>query len=175
MKKIPKILIGIAVVFIVLLVFAFILEKVEENKYEKEDREALSKISVKVPKKFTKSEYSSSKHYFYYKDDTSCSFDVEVETSNYKNYKDGKDYLEDRTYITLKDKVSEIEEIDLNNYKWHSLTVEKNGNTEYHYATIKENNIYELEFRIDDYTNGESPDNYCASIKDEIISSVKLK
>ena len=175
MKKGKFIIIAIVVIILVIILSAVINEKIEYQKYEKKDIEALKNISVKVPKKFEKHTYSSSIDYSLYEDDTSCSLSIDVNTNSYKHYEDGKDYLEDNTYITLKDKVTEIQEIELNNYKWHYLSVEKNGNLSYYYATIKENTIYELEYRINDYTNGEEKNNYCDSIKDEIISTVKIK
>ena len=175
MKKLNIIIIVIVVIILVIILGAFIQEKLEYSQYEKKEKEALKNISVKLPKKFEKNTYSNSISYYLYDEDTSCNFSINVNTNSYKHYVDGKDYLEENTYITLKDKVSEIKEIELNNYKWHYLSVEKNSNLSYHYATKKENTIYELEYRINDYTNGEETNNYCANIKDEIISSVKIK
>ena len=175
MKKGKIIIIVIVVIILVIILGAVIQEKIEYSQYEKKDKEALKNISIKVPKKFDKHKYSNSISYYLYDDDTSCNLSISVDADSYKHYVDGKDYLEESTYITLKDKVSEIQEIEINNYKWHYLSVEKNGNLSYHYATIKENTIYEIEYRINDYTNGEETNNYCASIKDEIISSIKLK
>jgi len=174
-KKIAIIIIGIIVIIVVIPVIGLILEELDMKGFEKENKEALSKLSVKVPKQFEKNEYGSSIYYNYYKDDVDCSLRIEAEKGNYRDYVDGKDYLEDTTYISLKDKVSEIKEIKINNYKWHYLTLEKNGDIEYHYATINEDNIYDIVYKINDYTNGENANNYCISIKDEIISTVKLK
>ena len=174
-KKIPIIIIGIIVVFVILVVVAMVLDKIDMYEYEKAQKEALKTISVKVPKKFERSDSSYSKNYYLFEDDIECSFRVSVDTDTFSYYEDGKDYLEKRTNITLKDKVSEIEEIKINNYLWHYLSVENEDKITYHYATIKENIIYELEYEIEDYTKGENPNNYCANIKDEIISTVKIK
>ena len=171
MNKPIKILFGGVIIIIAIMV----LGSIEDNTYNKKYKEALNKISVNVPDKFEKKSYGDSISYHLYEDDTSCNFYIDVNKESYNHYKDGKEYLEERTYITLKDKVSEIKEIELNDYKWYYLTIEKNGNIEHHYATIKDNIIYELDYSIHDYSNGENPNNYCASIKDEIISTVKLK
>ena len=175
MKKIRNIVIGIVIVFIIIILITIISENIKQKEYEKEEKEAISKISIKVPKKFDKNTYSDSISYYLYDDNNNCSFNIHVDTDSYKYYKDGKDYLEDRTYITLKDKVSEIQEVILNNYKWHYLSIERKNNFVYKYVTIKENTIYELEYRISDYTNGEEPNSYCYKIKDEIISTIKIK
>ena len=175
MKKTKVIIIVIVVLFLVIILSEFIFEKIEYSQYEKKDKEALKNIIVKVPKKFKKHTYSNSIDYYLYDNKTSCDLSINVNRDSYKHYEDGKDYLEESTYITLKDKVSEIKEIEINNYKWHYLIIEKNGYLSYRYATIKENTIYGIEYRINDYTNGEDINNYCASIKDEIISSIKLK
>jgi uncharacterized protein YpmB len=173
-KKLPIIIIGIIVVFVILVVVSMVLEEIDMYEYEKAEKEALSKISVKVPKKFERSSYSSTIYYHLYDEETRCSFIVDVEADSY-NYEDGMEYLEKRTTISLKDKVSEIQGIDLNNYKWYYLSVENEDGITYHYATVKDNTVYTLDYEIEDYSKGENPSNYCANIKDEIISTVKLK
>ena len=174
MKRVIQVTIGFVIVIVLIIVGALIQLHIENKKFEKEEEEALSKISFKMPKKFKKESYSYLKEYTYDDKNASCSFKVNT-YDNYEDYNDGKDYLEDRIYITLKDKISEIQEIKLNNYKWYFFSIEKNNNISYYYATIKDDRAYELEYEIYDYSKGEVESNYCTQQKDEIIASVKLK
>ena len=175
MKKITKVILGIIIVISIIVIATIIQRKIDDKQYENNEKEALSKISIKVPKKFEDNSYSDLKNYYYYDKNASCSFSIETFSNTYKTYDDGKEYLENNIYKTLKDKVSEIEEVKINNYKWYHVTIEKEDSISYYYATTKEDRVYELEYNIHDYTKGEVKNNYCAQQKDEIFATVKLK
>ena len=174
MKRVIMIIIGFVTVILLIILGGLIQIHIDNKEFEKEEEEALSKISYKIPKKFKEESYSYLKNYTYYDKNASCTFKVNS-YENYNEYVDGKDYLEDRIFITLKDKISEIKEIKLNNYKWYSFSVENNNRITNYYATIKEDRAYEIEYEIYDYSKGEVENNYCTQQKDEIIATVKLK
>ena len=128
-KKIPIIIIGIIVIFVILVVVSMVLEEIDMYEYEKAEKEALSKISVKVPKKFERSSYSSTIYYHLYDEETRCSFIVDVEADSY-NYEDGMEYLEKRTQlkrvfmlIDFRHKPSEDDLLMYNFLKYYNLPV----------------------------------------------------
>lgn len=166
MKKIIIIL-GVVVV-VGMLVYSFI-------KYDRENEyvDSLENISYDVPREFEKSEYGE--YYHYYGDDISCDF--EVRDFYVYSYGDGKEYLENNVSVHLSDKVSFVEEVDVNGDMWYYFSKKNRGDVSYYYAIVKDNKGYYMEYSIRDYLNGDYSENnnFCMASYGEIISSVKLK
>ena len=161
-----------AIIFVIVI---FVIYKVNDNIYDDDYYKYLDNIDYKVSSEFEESKYSKG-YYRYYNDDISCNFSIDS-FSTY-SYKDGSEYLKDDIRFTLNDKVSDINEVDLNGYKWYSLTVEHNNEISYYYATVKDDNGYLLEYKIRDYNNGDygnSKENFCYVEYDRIISSISFK
>ena len=177
MKNKKQLFIGLGIGFVVAIIAIVIIAKVVENiEYsDREEKKALKNISYKISDKFEKDDYGYAIYYSYYNDNISCHFRINANENYYDEYKDGSDYLKRRIYFTYNDKVSEIKEVELNNYKWYYLTKESDGDIEYIYATLKDDNIYELKYDINDYVNGDGTSNFCANEYDKIISTVKFK
>lgn len=139
----------------------------------------LKNIEFNISDKFEKKNYGDFISYYYFDSDNdlSCTFDVSVEDYSYNSYNDGKEYLEDSVYHNSKDKVSDIEEIDINNFKWYKMSVLNSGKYNYYYATIKNGVVYELKYDINDYLDGDrsNNDSFCITERDKIISSVVFK
>ena len=172
-KKMVLIIIPIILVLMIVAISSITLRyKIEEKNINKNE------LIYNNPSKFEKSmdevDYIS---YYYNSDNISCSYVITM-YENYMEYKDGKDYLEDNITFTLNDKVEKIEEKSIENYKWYSLKIDKGSETEYNYATIYNNNTYELTYRIHDYMKGDysnEDDNYCYNALDELLSSLSFK
>lgn len=176
MKNKRQLFIGLGIGFIVAIVAIIILCIVVENidYSDREEKKALNKISYEISNKFEKDDYGYAIYHSYYGDNIRCHFKITTH-DNYDEYKDGSDYLKNRIYFTYNDRISEIKEVELNNYKWYYLTKESDGDIEYIYATLKDDIIYELNYDIDDYANGDGTSNFCANEYDKIISTVKFK
>ena len=175
MKNSKKIvlIISIILVSIILTITSITLKyKSEKNNINKNE------LIYNNPNKFEKSmDEVDYKSYYYYSDNINCSYVITM-YENYKKYKDGNNYLEDNITFTLNDKVGEVEEKSIGNYKWYLLKIDKGSETEYNYATIYNNNTYELTYKIHDYMKGDyssEADNYCYNALDELLSSLSFK
>ena len=167
-----KVLLVIGV--IIVIVVSYIIYKINDNYNYGYYYEFLNNISYDISSKFEEGKYSKG-YYHYYGDDVSCSFNIDS-FSTY-NYSNGSDYIKDRINFTLNDKVSEIEEVDLNGYKWFYFSVDGGDNKEYYYATIKDDKGYLLEYEIRDYNRGDSMEgtkSFCYAEYDNSISSVRF-
>lgn len=163
------------VIGIIILVSGIIYYFVRDDYHYYDDKDYLSNISYDISSEFDSSIYDSSRYYHYYGDYISCNFSVNY--FNTYNISNGEEYLKNRINITLSDKVSDIEEVDINNYKWYYMKVDSGDTIKYYYATIEKDIGYELEYNIHDYLRGDSNSNdrFCFDEYDKIISSVKLK
>ena len=174
-----KALIVVTVALIVFSTLFALLSTVLEKDYKQSDpKNPINNISYKVPEEFSTNKYDSSIYHSYYENSVSCDFDVYYR-ENYMKNKDGKDYLEETIRFTLKDTISDIERVSINNIEWDYIKIiNKSGNITYQYATIKDNNIYELKYEIRDYKNGdheEGENHLCYRALDSIIPTVKIK
>ena len=174
--KNKKIIIIPVVIILVLILGVIGLNYYFDNVYYKDNSKVLESISYEVPKEFEKiSDYGNSRLYYYYKDSVGCSFSIFGDDDTIEEYKDGKEYLESSVYTNQKDKVSEIEEKNINDYKWHYMSVEKDSGISHYYATVREGVIYYLKYDTEDYLNGDGTSDYCLKQHDVILNTVKFK
>ncbi|MBQ6494505.1 MAG: hypothetical protein IJI49_00725 [Bacilli bacterium] len=169
MNKKVLIVIGIIILIIMLLYYY-----VKDNYRYYGDKDYLIDISYDISDRFDASIYDSSRYYHYYEDDISCNFDISYfSTFDINN---GEEYLRKRIMFTLNDEVSDIEEVDINNYKWYYMKVDSGDKISYYYATVKDDVGYELEYSISDYMRGDSnsSNKVCYSEYDRVISSIKF-
>lgn len=167
-----KLLIVIGSIIIVSIIIYYF---VRDNYYYYSNKDYLSNISYDISDEFEANIYDSSRYYHYYDDNISCNFNVNY-FNNY-GFIDGSEYIKDRIMFTLNDEVSDIEVVDINNYKWYYLKVLGSNDVRYYYVTIYNDVGYELEYNISDYLRGDgnSSNGLCYREYDRIISSVKFK
>lgn len=177
MKNKKQLIIGLIIGFIVAVIFIIVLAKVvtDVEYSDREEKKALKQLKYEISDKFEKDNYGYAIYHSYYEDNINCRFNIHTYDNYYDDYKDGNEYLRDRINFTYNDKVSEIKEVELNNYKWYYMSKEKNEDIEYIYATIKDNIVYELEYEITDYAKGDGTSSFCSSQYDKVISSIKFK
>ncbi len=167
----------IGIIFIILLVILIIYYFYNKDyDYNEKPSEYLNNITYNIPNSFEKDTYTYSINYHYHKNYTSCNYEIKY-FDNYNNYQNGGYYLKDNIRFTLNDTISDIKEVDINNYKWYVLEKENNSYKNYYYATIYKNIGYYMEYEIYDYNHGDHVDNnnICNISYDKIISSVKFK
>ena len=136
-------------------------------------------FDITIPENFFESEYSRSNYlgkeyshyeYYYNKKDNifqpgSCYFSLQEDVSNSaSNAKDLAVYRKDCQ------RGSEIKEVTIKNINWYTLEYEGFG-TNYIYITEKDGNIYEFQYNI----NEEKDYEYCRSVLDKVINSIKFK
>lgn len=177
MKNKKQLIIGLIVGIVIGIIIIILVAEISSNYTysDREEKKALKNITYEISNKFEKTNYGYSLYYRYHDDKTICSFEVDTNDYYYDDYKDGGEYLKDNIYFTYNDKISEIKDVELNNYKWYYLSKERNNDIEYIYATKKDNIIYILKYEMTDYANGDGSSTFCISQYDKIISSVKLK
>ena len=179
MKKELKIVIVI-IVLLAISIVAIIIKMINSGrKYEMNSNGNNQILTHKVPegfeKGYTDGTYSS---YSYYGDDISCYYSIDTE-ENYTQAIDGKDYLERNFHYTMKDKIGEIKEEEIDGITWYSVKKESSdGTTLHNYVAIKDENIYNFEYTIHDYNNGDhgqDEDIFCYKALEEIVHSLKIK
>ena len=177
MKNKKQLIIGLIVGIVIGIIIIILVAEISSNYIysDREEKKALKNITYNISKKFEKDDYGYSIYHSYYDENTNCYFKVETYENKYEDYKDGKEYLKDKIYFTYNDKISEIKDVELNNYKWYYLSKEKDNNIEYIYATKKDDIIYILNYEMSDYANGDGSSTFCISQYDKVISSVKFK
>ena len=165
-------------VMLVLLIGVAIIYGYYKNRYSYVGKvnKNLDNLIYTVPDSFEKDNYTYSVDYSYHENYTSCDFEVKY-FDNYNNYKNGEEYLRDNIRFTLNDKIGDVKEVNINNYKWYLLEKENSSYKNYYYATIYDGKGYYMEYQIYDYNNGdhEENSNICNISYDKIISSVRFK
>lgn len=166
------------VIFIFIFMIAAIIGATEEkdNKTLEQNNNSsnimreFNNLSLTLPTNFKEGDYNSD----YYESYSILSDTDYCRLSLIKSYSSAydtpKEYLEKNVYSSASDKVSNIEEEQINGNTWNTLSVEKTSNTIYNYATTNNDEIYIVEFVIyDDETN------ICSTAHSEIINSLNFK
>lgn len=180
-KRVFFIVFGIVGAIIALIVVAALVgEKYEYDNYNKEYSKMYEEISYTVPKELKDSEYSNIKdhRYSYFEDDCYVSFNVEADDKEY--YDNTEEYLKKSIYTSIDNKVSEVEEIEMNGEKFYSVNIKekKSGTIEYYYALESTNYYYLLRYRLVDDSNGDVAgieDSICYTAKDQILKTIHTK
>ena len=175
MKNNKKIVLVIAIVFIILIIGIISVRVYLENHYYYDDKEDYNEISYTTPKGLESGDYFDD-YYSYYGDDISCSFSVNASDKYYN--KDFKKWFENNIRVSLSDKVGEMKEISIGNTTGYYIDVQTDTRKEYYYGVESTNHYYLLEYNIYDDLNGDRPDletNICYTAKDKIIESIKVK
>jgi len=146
------------------------------NSKEKQIDE-FKEISYNVPSVFKKDDdYTFSKYYDYEENNVNCT--ISFSASDKSIYKNKEDWFKGTFTFTLNDKVSDLKEEEINGNK--VLFIEKKSEkvTDYYYGFESTNYYYLINYNIYDYKDGDREDidtNKCFTLRENIISSVKLK
>lgn len=71
-------------------------------------------------------------------------------------------------YISIDDKVSDIQTVTINNRDWKLITVEDDYETTYTYAILYKDKIYEVEYEI------KKDENDCSTDYEQFLNTLKL-
>ena len=154
----------------------------------------IKKIKYNISKSFENIGNSEFYKSYYFEDydldiDIDCKINIDVD-KNYREFKNGKEYLMDRYYYFLADELSDIEKTTINNQTWYTIEKKEkyktsefypdkpnyNNNNIYTYVTIYKNYIYEVNYTINDKTYGEYDGTHpCYTEMDSFVSSLKFK
>ncbi|MEE3343329.1 MAG: hypothetical protein VZS44_04480 [Bacilli bacterium] len=137
-----------------------------------ESKKYFKKLTYTIPDSFEKKENCSCQtDYSYQKDDVICEFKVEYEGKTYNNSSSNT------AQWYLGHNKANIEEIEINNYKWYKTEVEfQNKDTlykNYSFISVYKKRAYYIEYIINDSSHGDN--NICEVYYDNIISSLKFK
>lgn len=131
----------------------------------------ISELTYNMPKGFKFSEYSDDdlKMYDYYDNANSCA--ITIKTNSYTNlYKTIEEYINSSVYIKPTDKISNIENVNINNTTWGAVAIGRETYNQYIYATIVNNKIYNIEYTIYQDNSKE-----CSKKLQELINSLKFE
>lgn len=157
-----------------LIPYAFNKSKDEEYIVDIKDEFKLDKMNYQIPASFEYGEIEEENYRYYsFSSDLSyCSIDIEKYIDEYDPTNSGEEYLKRTIYITLDDEVETKTEGD-----WFIVTIKEPDNSIRKIASIKyDNAIYTLDYRFDDYTNGENEDTegykICSSTFEYVFNSI---
>ncbi len=157
-------------------VFYFICQIVDSKK-EKERMEIMfEEITYNVPSEFKYDDYYATKDYRYSDNEVYCNFTIR--SSNKEYYDNLEKWFKERINFNLNDKVSELNEVDINGKTFLNINRENIHEKIYYYGVSSSNYNYFIEYIISDYKNGDREDindNLCYNSLDKIISSINVK
>lgn len=111
-------------------------------------------------------EYSNNYQRFSYMSSTDyCAINIKMK-KNYQN-KSLDDYFKSSIYSSLEDKVSDITSKKINGTDWSYVSISNNKSTKHYLATIKNRDIYEIEYSI-----YQDDTKYCTNNYEKFINSL---
>lgn len=168
----------VIIIFVFIIIFGVILTifsvkgfselfKTDTNHLIK-DNFQVDELSYETPEGYELSKYSSetSKSYKTDTDDKYCRFSVSSHGTY--SYKTEEEYLKKTIYISIDDKVSDIQTVTINNRDWKLITVEDDYETTYTYAILYKDKIYEVEYEI------KKDENDCSTDYEQFLNTLKL-
>ena len=145
------------------------------DKYKNE--EDFKEIEYNIPESFTNDNDNTFGRYYNCDDNDVYSY-VAIHSYEKSLYDSKEKWFKNNFTFTLNDKVSDLEELDINGNKVLFLKIESEHNVNYCYGFESSNNYYSLSYSIYDYKSGDRADmdtNKCYISHEDIINSVKLK
>lgn len=124
-------------------------------------------LQYDIPSGFSsENEYLQEYQRFSYTSSTDyCTIQIKMK-KNYQN-KTLDDYFKSSIYSSINDKVSDITSKQINGTNWNSVSVSNSKNIRYYLATIKNSDIYEIEYSVyQDETK------YCSNNYEKFINSL---
>ena len=165
------ILMIISFISIFIIVFCFIFNEIPDkidkhNNYINDN----SKLEYVVPDIFKDNNYHSKDYanYSYYNNNASCNILI----SNSIMYEDTNidNYIKNDVTIKMDDTVSDIKTSNINNYEWKYVEIKSENSIEYYYASIFDNRVYKVKYKINKDNN-----NLCTNGYNTFINSLKFK
>jgi len=175
-KMVKAIVIIVSIIFSIIGIFSFIfivfiiVDTVEDKMYDNEVRESFSELILDAPDEFDKDD-TYYINYSYDDNGTYCYMNIyPSEKYNTLEYE-----FNESVRYTLNDKVSGLNELNINGNKVLNAEVETEDSKEYYYGIESKNYYYIIKYSIYDNMKGDRSDidtNLCYSAKDRIISSL---
>lgn len=169
-----SILVLIIVLFIMLCLVCFIISfllfsEIFSKTEIQQNNLHTNLLQYDIPSGFSSvSEYSNNYQRFSYMSSTDyCAFNVKLK-KNYQN-KSLDDYFKSSIYSSLEDKVSDITSKNINGTNWNLVSISNNKSTKYYLATIKNRDIYEIEYSI-----YQDDTKYCSKNYEKFINSLNF-
>ncbi len=142
-----------------------------EEKYKNNSNDTyIEELTYQIPEGFIKTNYNTKdyKSYTYNTGSDFCS--IRMEYNEFTNlYKTKEEYLKSHIYTNQNDEVSNITEETINNTVWGLIKVTTSNSKEYNYATIYNNKIYNIEYKV--YSNDNE---LCSKKYLELINSLSF-
>lgn len=152
------------IIFIIMIFFAVELFSAAEPQ---DNNMTTNLLQYDIPSGFSSvSEYSNNYQRFSYMSSTDyCAINIKMK-KNYQN-KSLEDYFKSSIYSSLEDKVSDITSKKINGTNWNYVSVSNNKSTKHYLATIKNRDIYEIEYSI-----YQDDTKYCTNNYEKFINSL---
>ncbi len=160
---------------LVLIMLCLFVVGCADKYYDSE--EDFSEIDYNIPNEFEVDDDNSFSKYYNCDENDVYSY-VSIHSYKKSLYKDKEKWFKGCFTITLNDKVSDIEEIEINGSKVLFLKIESENSIYYCYGFESSNYYYSLTYSIYDYESGDRADidtNKCYISRDAIVNSVTLK
>lgn len=148
------------------VVFFFAVELFSDIEVE-DNNMTTNLLQYELPSGFSNTnEYFNNYQRFSYMSSTDyCTIKIKMK-KNYQN-KSLDDYFKTSIYSSLEDKVSDIESKKINGTNWNYVSISNSKSTRHYLATIKNRDIYEIEYSI-----YQDDTKYCTNNYEKFINSL---
>ena len=169
---IAKVIIVVFVIVVVVFAMLCLGDKFEDIKYEKEQEKEFSEISYDLPDAFEDDSSYYSKRFSIEDENYYCS--GYINSTHKRLYEDMDYWFKGTVNFNLNDEVSELERKKYNNNEVLVINKKNKDRYTYYYGLKSSNYYYDIEYMINDYSNGDGLGT-CLKYMDDLLESVKLK